>query len=287
MKKMNFLMLRSAKISMILSLALLTITLEVKCGARPSHSGSSDDSNTSSSTGSTGIDGGTVTSAAPTSIPSAFTLLTPTDGAGVITLIPTFSWSDSAGEQSYTFELALDKNFTAPLVYSINSIPANVIDYAIPANTLIDGLTYYWRVTAVNTKGATTATNNPYSFKITESAFSLTTPTDGSLGLQLAPILTWSDSNSSTLYTIEISTSNSFNTIDHTATVQPASTLYSIPSGTLTYSKAYYWRIKSTKSTGEMITASNAPFYFTTIDDPSSNNGNEPQGEEPGSKKPK
>jgi len=59
--------------------------------------------------------------------PNAFALLTPTDGAEIVTPLPTFDWEDAADPD-----------------------PLDVVSYNI-SDSLSDGLRYYWKVRAVDT----------------------------------------------------------------------------------------------------------------------------------------
>ncbi len=105
--------------------------------------------------GVTGTDGGltrtdnlTVTIVAPTTAPS---LVSPEDGTAIDVLTPTFNWSDVAGAESYTVEVATDNNFTN-IVRTKSSI--NNIVTLSEDEKLSYGTRYYWRVRGTNAAGS-------------------------------------------------------------------------------------------------------------------------------------
>ncbi len=82
----------------------------------------------------------------------------PADAAVDVSVAPTFTWNAVAGATGYLFELATDDGFT-DLVYNVMLAGAT---YTLPSD--LDPLTiYYWRVTAINDCGSTTAA--PFSFE--------------------------------------------------------------------------------------------------------------------------
>jgi hypothetical protein len=89
----------------------------------------------------------------PTPIPVP-ELYAPVNGGSVETLTPAFSWSPMSGTASgsgitttYTFQLGTDPNFTVQtLIYTTTA--TNTTGIELPAGYLIDGSTYYWRVSS-------------------------------------------------------------------------------------------------------------------------------------------
>jgi len=86
-------------------------------------------------------------------LPGSFNLLTPSNGATGQSLTPTLDWED-----------ATDAAMSS--------------EYTVGAAVLAEGVTYYWRVTAVNTSGPTPATNNDFGFTTLPlpGSFNLLTP---------------------------------------------------------------------------------------------------------------
>jgi len=87
----------------------------------------------------------TIQSCAP---PSAFNLLSPSNGSSWVWIQPTLDWQDSTAASSYLVEIALDPNF-ANIVRS-----QNVTQSSWQVSPALEYCrTYYWRVTAINECG--------------------------------------------------------------------------------------------------------------------------------------
>ncbi|HSH03076.1 MAG TPA: choice-of-anchor B family protein [Anaerolineae bacterium] len=86
----------------------------------------------------------------------ATTLLTyPTDQTIDVSIAPHFSWSSADQAISYELEVATDENFTDIVLYA-----TDITDTQYTATeTLTPGATYYWRITAHNSCGATSSTS--------------------------------------------------------------------------------------------------------------------------------
>jgi len=121
--------------------------------------------------GGGGGGGATTTTTTPTA-PTAFNLISPADGSTGNSFTPTFAWSDSTDETSYTLQIATDASFNT-LVYENTGLAANTTSYALTSSVLSPGTSYVWRVKAVNATGTTTASNAPWTFKTLNSGASL------------------------------------------------------------------------------------------------------------------
>ncbi len=86
-------------------------------------------------------------------------------------------------------------------------------------------------------------------------AFGLTSPADGSVGVDLDPTLTWSSSSGATSYTVKISASPSLSSPLWTTTT--AGTSAAVPDGTLVKCTEYYWGVTASNSAGS---TSSTPF---------------------------
>ncbi|MBI5749842.1 MAG: Ig-like domain-containing protein [Nitrospinae bacterium] len=111
----------------------------------------------------TGADGGGG-GGGGTSLPSAFSFSLPLNGSQGVSLTPTLSWADSVGETSYAIEIATDPGFTA-MAHSA-TVGTDIISYTVSTG-LSPSITYYWRVKAINSYGATTVSNSPFTFTTT------------------------------------------------------------------------------------------------------------------------
>lgn len=95
---------------------------------------------TGSGGGLTRTDEIAVVIAAPPSVPS---LVSPGNGTSIDTLTPTFDWSDVAGAESYTLEIATDNNFSNIVrTKSATESTATLSE----TEKLSYGTHYYWRV---------------------------------------------------------------------------------------------------------------------------------------------
>ena len=97
----------------------------------------------------------------PASLPGPFNLSSPANGATDIPLEPTLQWTASTDADNYTLEVDTDAGFAPPLVYSVVTVATSAV---IPPATLLEGTTYFWRVTAMNENGNTASNPSPASF---------------------------------------------------------------------------------------------------------------------------
>ena len=96
--------------------------------------------------------------------PSAFTLLSPANAATGVLFPVTLSWSNAAGENSYTVQISIDNFVGAPHVYDSAAIPADSTNHSVASGILNAGTTYYWRVIATNAIGSTITTDASFNF---------------------------------------------------------------------------------------------------------------------------
>ena len=89
--------------------------------------------------------------------PLATNLNIPSNGAEMVSLSPTFTWAPVPGTTNYELELAEDENFTIV----VENQMVSGTSYSYP-NLLLEGETYYWRVSTSNSCGA--APSSVYSF---------------------------------------------------------------------------------------------------------------------------
>jgi|GEM_PF-6246554 len=104
----------------------------------------------------------------------------------------------------------------------------------------------------------TDAGGNPSQIGIPD----LISPENGTTALPLIPILDWSDVYNATKYRVQLSNDSTFNTTLIDDSVYSASQ-FTIPSGILSNSTIYYWRVKAGNST--MWSAYCNPWHFRTF----------------------
>ena len=94
--------------------------------------------------------------------PAAFSLIGPPSGSPGVTLIPELTWNPSLNAGSYEVTVSRSAALTSPVISA--TFPATSTSYAVPAGALQSGTSYWWRVRAINSIGATVASGAPWSF---------------------------------------------------------------------------------------------------------------------------
>ncbi|MEK7309658.1 MAG: kelch repeat-containing protein [Planctomycetota bacterium] len=198
--------------------------------------------------------------------PGQFTLLSPIPPSETIyTTTPTLIWSESAQATSYNVQIDTENSFNDPLIYQVD-LPVTTT-YQVPSGRLTNGVTYYWRVRAINStnpSGPTTASNAPASFYVVGApgSFLLSAPAISSTQQTITPTLSWTGSTQAITYRVEIALNAAY-----TPTVLSYSgitdTSFSVPAGVLQNGYTYYWIATAINSVGEIsATNTNPPFSF-------------------------
>ena len=86
--------------------------------------------------------------------PAKTVLTTPATGA-VVDTMPSFGWRATAGADHYEFQISSTADFTSPPTEVPDTIETRNL-YATVTKNVANG-TYYWRVRAVDLRGATGA----------------------------------------------------------------------------------------------------------------------------------
>jgi len=165
----------------------------------------------------------------------------PTNGANLVVLDPSLSWSAVHGATSYQVQLAPDDSFLT-----------GVRNLGSPANHLkLLGLArdahYWWRVRA-KFSGGFSAWSDGRSFSTPSlEQVSLVTPADGA-SVGPLPTFDWTDVTGATGYRFEVSSSPSFNTLTVNVTVANSITKLSQPLSTGTV----YWRVRPVARDGTL-----------------------------------
>ncbi len=92
--------------------------------------------------------------------PSAFALVSPIDGSSNLSLPPVLTWTPSTSDAIFSVQVAATTDFASP-VFTQDGLLTTSTPVTIG---LINGVTYFWRVTATNAGGSTSATNAPFRF---------------------------------------------------------------------------------------------------------------------------
>ncbi len=175
--------------------------------------------------------------------PSAPILTFPPNNAGNVSQTPSMQWSVTAAASSYKLEISTNYSFTN-IVYINNS----VTDTAQTVMGLATATDYFWRVTAINSKGS--STSSIYRF-VTVGASphvpTLAVPADASTGIQLAPTLIWNTAIAALTYDLQVSTAANFNftNINLTNIATTSKAISGLHNNTL-----YYWRVRSVNQYG-------------------------------------
>lgn len=179
--------------------------------------------------------------------PAEFNLLSPGNGDTVGTLTPTFDWEDSSdpGDPfTYTIWYSTDPTFTTKT--EISGITDS--EYTVPAGSeLTDGVTYYWRVKAVDSGGVFTWSDQlDWSFGVSAptTEFHLLSPANGDTpGTVLVPF-DWENLTGASSYTIYVDDNPDFSSpeIEHSGLLVSN---YTAGPGELEDAREYYWKVKA------------------------------------------
>jgi GH18 family chitinase len=195
------------------------------------------------------------------SVPSAPTLVYPTNNMANTPLAFSFKWTKSAYATSYTCQIATDILFTSVFGGGVGlTDTVRIID----DDSFEQDTKYYWRVNAANAAGASawssidsfTTILNPVASVVT-----LVSPANDTTGVKTSVYLYWTSTGGATKYHIQIGR-------DDTVAVTPfsdSSITYSPYYYTGLYtSRNYFWRVRAKNSTGWGDWTS--WWNFTTVD---------------------
>ncbi|HEX9061533.1 MAG TPA: cellulose binding domain-containing protein, partial [Clostridia bacterium] len=197
--------------------------------------------------------------------PVAMNQVSPKDSASGLLPVVAFTWEPSVAADSYTLIVADNADFLNPL---INDSGIKGTNYT-PLKDLDYNKKYYWKVSAVNSLGSTTASNAGISFTTKAvplskpGAFHITAPVNAQVGVGLRPNFTWSASDEAVSYNIVVSKSS-----DYSAPLINASRITSTsytPEVDLSLGVNYYWRVTAVNSLGQTVSDAGS---FITVDLP-------------------
>lgn len=173
-------------------------------------------------------------------------LESPVDGESVL-LPATLSWSKVEGATGYMIQIAADAQFEQILLTQTTSVNS----FSTQPYSNIDGSTsYWWRVRAYAV-GAQSAWSEPEYF--TGRMFSVTSPANGAVDVEEAPIIEW-DMIEGAIFYCQIADNSLFRQQDlvYSATVETNS--LQVAENILLYGKTYYVRVRATIADREVLT---------------------------------
>lgn len=178
-------------------------------------------------------------SVTPPQPPAAPTLNTPSNGAANLALNPTLSWFASTNASSYGVQVSTSPDFSSTILNT------SVTTTSVGLSGLAQGTTYYWRVNATNTAGAS-AWSETRSFTTTSTlaltAPLLSSPAPDAINLGTAPTLIWNAASGATGYDVQVSTKSNFSIlVTNIANLANTSTTLN----GLKRNTNYYWRVRS------------------------------------------
>lgn len=177
--------------------------------------------------------------------PQAPVLVSPSNGAIGVSLIPTFIWYGINNIINYKIQISTSSGFSN----IIDSATVLTNQYSIQPGKLSNAVTYYWRVNATNSVG-TSLWSNIWSFSTVSipPAPVLISPYNNSIGVSLTPTLYWNVLQGISNYTVQISDNTEFSSLIDSANL--TNCYYQIPFGKLHIGNKYYWRVNATNSYG-------------------------------------
>ena len=208
------------------------------------------------------------------SAPNFFHPISPDDGE-VAAAKPTLTWSAAQGATSYTVKVSSNKDLSNPVV---NQTGITSTSYTV-ATPLDNGQKYYWSVTAVNSSGSRTVSNNAvYSLIVggntnVPGQFGPYLPSRNAPNESVTPRFLWSRAYNATSYRLVVSTNRDLSspvinksgitTITGTNEFGPNTASSYTPTTPLAHNTTYYWRVYAVNANGERPMNADVQ-YFTT-----------------------
>ncbi|MGA9116397.1 MAG: FISUMP domain-containing protein [Bacteroidota bacterium] len=173
-------------------------------------------------------------------------LSSPPDSATGVLLPPTLAWNPSTGATSYGLQVAGEPSFASPIVSE-----SGLTVTSRQVQGLANSTTYYWRVRASNSHGAS-AWSEVRRFTTREAASippppTLLAPANGAEYIAPGPTLAWNASPGAVQYSLQVSKVSTFlsfvfNEFGIAGTSRQVNEVVD--------STTYYWRVSATNSHG-------------------------------------
>jgi Zn-dependent metalloprotease len=200
--------------------------------------------------------------------PSVPTLVSPADDTLVNIYTPLLDWNDStlpAGTTFKHYELQVDDNsdFSSPEI-SISTTDGIITESSFtPLADLAHNTEYFWRVRATNDVAGVehvSAWSGVWRFRTIMSPPTLLLPADDNINPvgSLTPVFDWDDVNGAVSYTIQVSTSPTFDVllVNADPTVSTFTPATNLPANTL-----LYWHVRANGLNGPSLSST---FQFIT-----------------------
>jgi len=194
--------------------------------------------------------------------PDTPSLLNPSDNSTDLSVSPLFEWSEVSAD-TYRLQVSESSDFTNP-VADIENLSGT----SSQVDNLNYGSSYFWRVKAV-LNGVEGDWSLPNEFSTRTEPVSIPTepqllsPESGATGLSRSPSLSWSQVTDAETYTIQLSLSQTFDTLvnDLSGVGGTGMTV----SG-LDFETEYFWRVQAVNEAGAGGWSETRS--FTTLDEP-------------------
>jgi len=201
----------------------------------------------------------------PLSVPGIPVLINPDESAENIEINPSFGWQEVTEADSYRLQVAESSEFTNPEtdLQDLSGTSAQVENLGF-------GTLYFWRVQAVNEAGGsewsevrsfqTEAEPEPLSIP---GETQLLSPETGATGLSRSPSLSWSQVSDAETYTIQLSLSQTFETLVNDLSGVGGT---GVTVSGLNFETEYFWRVRAVNEAG--TGGWSGTRSFTTLDEP-------------------
>jgi fibronectin type 3 domain-containing protein len=194
---------------------------------------------------------------AATGAVSAPSLASPADGVTSQPTTVTLTWVASTGAISYRLQVSPNNSFTI-----LTFDDSTIVGTSAQVKSLLNGSTYYWRVSA-KTAAGNSGYSAIWSFATIVAAPSqptLATPANGATNQPLSLNLSWNTVSGATSYRLQLDKSNTFTflVVDDSLISSTSRLVSSLTSGT-----TYYWRVGAKNEGG--ASPFSTTYSFVTI----------------------
>lgn len=182
--------------------------------------------------------------------------LSPANNSVNLPVSVNLSWSDSFGAAIYEVVLAYDSQFNNVV------IDTNILSTSATINNLKNNTTYYWRVSAWDSSGAS-PWSDTWNFSTIQTAPGiprLSSPSSGATNQPVTLNLNWQSTPGAVSYRLQLSTDTLFNYITYDAS-DIKDTYLQVKN--LENSRKYFWRVRASNPGGN--SAWSEIWRFTTI----------------------
>src|SRR6056297_3086136 len=179
--------------------------------------------------------------------PVAVMLSAPQDGASDIGINPSLSWQPVSNADTYDIQVSTQSDFSST-VEDLTGVATTQVE----VGELAYEKEHHWRVRAVNEAGPGDWSDE-WSFttevEIVDppAQVTLDSPADGATDIALFPILSWNSAETAESYTLQVSESSDFSTLE---TDFSGITFTQFEVGELANGTPYYWRVRAVNEVG-------------------------------------